>query len=655
MHLKKLLAGALALACLVTTLAGCGKKTEAPAEPKTAAADAGKTVITLISTYPLPRFEAALETAHPEIDLQVETLALGPIYGEVSRRLRKGHGPDLFITGLPFGELAEYTYDLSAESFTERYQSAITKSIMIGGQSRYLPLPGGYYGYIVNKTLLDELGLALPETTADLLNILAVSKEAKLGVSEDTGCGFGLSDVGATYLGAYYTANFATDFLSTADGARWLSDLEAGTATFAGNWEHSVDFIKTCIESGYLDPNRMIVFYNGHFETSYNAFKADEYMPARHAILTFGNVDAFNRITEKSQDEMLMLPCLPDTAEGNKMLSTVSNEYIAMNKATANDEKKAAAAIAVLEYLSTEEGQSKWIADSLCPHSFLNNFGIDLTMVPESVRPYAEKEMVFSNPFPTNLLSYIGKNLTEAAKGTRPVGEALALIDDYYRNGSDEVEYDQSIVGSVAEDLLYENANTRKGETAIGNLVADAVCETTGAQVALVNGGSIRSSLYAGDVTGADISAVCPYPNKLVVAEADGATLRAAIANGIQKTWKPAGQFMQVSGIKYSFKPAANETETAELLTLTYADGTPVKDDDIIKLVYTDYIGGSSGYIDGGDGFTMLNVYDAATPKRVKLLEEPGITYGDALKTYFTNHKDEVIHAQPEGRIEVVG
>ncbi|MDO4459774.1 MAG: extracellular solute-binding protein [Clostridia bacterium] len=649
--MKKIIAITLSLVLSMGLLTGCANSSEIADSSKP---EGEKTVISLVSTYKLPEFEAALEAAHPEIDLQVETMALGPIYGEVTRRLRNDHGPDLFTTSLPFSELADHTYDLSAEEFVERYQSAITKSTMINGENHYLPLPGGYYGYIINKTILDELNLDLPETTADLLDILQASKEAGLGVSDDTACGFGLSDVGATYLGAYFTANFATDFLSTADGARWISELDVKQASFTGNWEHSVDFIRECIDRGFLDANRMIVFYNGHFETSYNAFKADEYLPRRKAVLTFGNLEAYNTICEKSEDEMLMLPCLPDTENGNKMLSTVSNEYIALNHAVEKDETKFNAAITVLEYLSTEEGQSMWIKDTSCPHSFLNDYSIDLSMLPESIRSYAEKDMIFSNPFPTNLLSYIGKNLTEAAKGTITVEEAMSLIDDYNINGSEEVEYDLSIVGSVAEDMLYENNNTRLMETKVGNLVADAVCETTGADVALVNGGSIRSSFYAGDVTGQDVSAVCPYNNRLVVAEVDGATLREAITNGIQKTWKPAGQFLQVSGLKYSFKPAADETETAELVSLTYSDGTEVKNDDLLKVVYTDYIGGVNGYIDSGDGFTMLNVLDPNTPVKVKLLEETGITYGDALKTYFENHKDEVIKSELEGRIEVI-
>ena len=652
--MKKILAVILALAMTAGTLVGCGIVAANEGETTASGVTPEKTVVTLTAAYDLPGFEAAFEAAYPDTDLQIETMATALINGEVARRLRNGHGSDIIITNLPAGEISEYTYDLSTESFVESYQSSITKSITVEGQNRYLPLPGAYYGYIINKTLLDELGLALPETKEDLLSILAAAKEQNVGVSPDTGCGFGLSDTGATFIGAYMAADFAADFLSTADGIRWLAALENGEATFSESWGDSVAFLKTCVDEGYIDPNKIIVNYNGHLDSNSNAFKAEVALPERTAILSYGNIDMLNRIQSKTEDEIVMLPCLPTTAEGNKLLSAVSNDYIAVNKAIENDETKLNAALSVLEYLSTVEGQAAWIADTECYHSYLNGYAVDTESLPESIRSYAEEGMVFSNPFATNLLSYLGKSLASAAKGGEETAEALAQVDDYYVNGSEDVEYDMSIVGTVASDMLYENANTRVQETELGNFISDAIREVTGADVVLVNGGGIRSSLYAGDVTGDDLSCVCPYGNLIILVELDGATLRAAITNGIQKTWKPAGQFLQVSGIRYSFKPAADETETAELVSLTYEDGTEIRDEDIMTVAYTNYMGGSGGYVDAGDGFTMLNVYDADTPVSVTLVEETNKTYGDALKEYFAAHMDEEITATLEGRIEVI-
>ena len=47
----------------------------------------------------------------------------------------------------------------------------------------------------------------------------------------------------------------------------------------------------------------------------------------------------------------------------------------------------------------------------------------------------------------------------------------------------------------------------RYRETNLGDLVADAYRYVTGADVAIVNGGSIRTNIAAGDLTFADIKA----------------------------------------------------------------------------------------------------------------------------------------------------
>ena len=199
------------------------------------------------------------------------------------------------------------------------------------------------------------------------------------------------------------------------------------------------------------------------------------------------------------------------------------------------------------------------------------------------------------------------------------IGDALALVDDYCRNGSSEVDYDQSVVGSVEEDLIYENYNTRREETAtnrfgtdrfgVDRFVADAVKEYCGSDIAVINGGGIRASLYEGDVRGEDLDAVCPYPNKLIVVKAKGTVIEEMLQNGISQTVRdgamPAGRFLQVSGLCYSYRPLEGE-KPAALLSVSLPDGSELEDDTWYTLAITDYMAGSNGYLDNnGDGYTM--------------------------------------------------
>ena len=242
----------------------------------------------------------------------------------------------------------------------------------------------------------------------------------------------------------------------------------------------------------------------------------------------------------------------------------------------------------------------------------------------------------------------------------------MEAVDDLHENGPTESAEDRTLVGGVAEDLLFEDYDTRKRETALGNLVADSVAELSGAPIALVNGGGIRASLYAGDIYASDLHAVVPYANTIVTLELPGETLIQALENsitGIRYRDVPAGRFLQVHGIRYEIEvdPAA-ETETepveAKLLSVTLEDGTPIDPSGRYTVAVNNYMCGNAGYLDGaGDGFTMLNVMSDTAPlaEGVKLIEDTGKTYEDALRAYFDRHDTEEITARVEGRITVNG
>ena len=277
----------------------------------------------------------------------------------------------------------------------------------------------------------------------------------------------------------------------------------------------------------------------------------------------------------------------------------------------------------------------------------------DVDDVPAGLVDCVENGYIYNLQFPAKLLQYFGNQMIASLN----VDEALANVDNYFLNGDEE---DHTLVGVMAEDLIFENYNTRREETAIGNLVSDAVKEMTGADIALVNGGSVRSSLYKGNVFGYDLDAVCPYPNEVVVLKTDGATVKSALANGItlinQDSGIPGGRFLNVAGLCYTFR-APTENSPAELLDVTLPDGSPLGDGDTFTVAMTGYMAGQNGYNDNnGDGFVMFNIYsDTAPPaKNAELVEETGRTFTDALQLYFENHANEAITAKPEGRIKVV-
>lgn len=91
----------------------------------------------------------------------------------------------------------------------------------------------------------------------------------------------------------------------------------------------------------------------------------------------------------------------------------------------------------------------------------------------------------------------------------------------------------------------------RRAETNLGDLCADAYREQSGADIAIVNGGGIRVSIPAGDVTLQHILSVHPFGNTLCVIEVSGQTLLDALEWGARSVPGECGGFPQVSGITY--------------------------------------------------------------------------------------------------------
>lgn len=645
---KKCLCYGLILVMLVG-LIGCKQATPQDQPPAT------KTIITMMYPINLGHFEDLVESTFSDIDLQVESTTTAVMNGDSERRLRNGHGSDLVVTTLPTGGVKDYMLDLSATAFSTSYQATVMSPIMIEGKTCFLPLPGQYSGYILNKTLLEQLNKPLPASNAELMELLDAGKAQGVGIGPD-GTMFGIETISPSAIGSYLIGTQVPDFLGLMDGIQWMDEFEEGTAFFSGTWEACLDDLLVCAKHGYLNSQALSL-------KEVNATPIEARMLDRTMLLCYGNTRLYMRLcTDNVQDEFIMLPFLSN--RGNQPWITSSPDgYIGINIALkeAGSEVKLEACQRVLELLSTQDGQNAWMADTGALTSYLSDFEDgDKSIIPAGLETCITNGYVYDLRMPSKVIQYFGTSMISVLNGKTEMPDALAAVDDYCINGSDAVDYDQSVVGSVETDLLYENYNTRREETALGNLVADAVAEYTNADIAVVNGGGIRASLYQGDVLGADLSAVCPYSNTIVLVEAQGSVIMKMLENSISLTTRenevPAGRFLQVSGLYYSYRPQT-ATAPAKLLSVTLPDGTPLDLEAHYKLAINNYMAGSSGYLDNnGDNYTMLNLFssDAVKATGLELLNDTGATYTDAMKAYFYNHQDEPIAAKLEGRITVV-
>ena len=159
----------------------------------------------------------------------------------------------------------------------------------------------------------------------------------------------------------------------------------------------------------------------------------------------------------------------------------------------------------------------------------------------------------------TSSLATSELTVTPDAKVAARAEEIQKEIDADYGTGFAKTE--------VALD--GEKANVRTGETNLGDLIADAMLWQAGlldegVDAAVTNGGGIRASIAAGDITKKDINTVLPFGNTLYVVKVTGAELLEALEASTYCTPEAIGGFPQVAGIEFTVNTGA-QFDTKEL------------------------------------------------------------------------------------------
>ncbi len=178
------------------------------------------------------------------------------------------------------------------------------------------------------------------------------------------------------------------------------------------------------------------------------------------------------------------------------------------------------------------------------------------------------------------------------------------------------------VVGRSSVALDARSAENRTRETNVGNMVAEAFRRATGADVALMNGGSIRADtiISPGPLTRRELLSILPFKNKVVKLELTGATLKAALEHGVSRSAEDAepGRFPQVAGLRFSFD--ASRPAGSRVVDVT-VNGEPLDDNRKYTLATTNFLA-----IDGGDGYAMLK------GARLLILPEQGQSDFDILR-----------------------
>ncbi len=179
-----------------------------------------------------------------------------------------------------------------------------------------------------------------------------------------------------------------------------------------------------------------------------------------------------------------------------------------------------------------------------------------------------------------------------------PDAETMKLIEGYEATLSKELDVS---LGTTKVELDSRRASVRGGETVLGNIIADAMRNAVGADVAITNGGGIRGNKqYApgSEISRRDILTELPFGNKTIMIEVSGADIKAALENGVSQVENVAGRFPHVSGMTFEYDASA---AAGSRVSNVMIGGNALDESAKYKLATNDYMGR------GGDGYRMFS------------------------------------------------
>jgi len=184
----------------------------------------------------------------------------------------------------------------------------------------------------------------------------------------------------------------------------------------------------------------------------------------------------------------------------------------------------------------------------------------------------------------------------EVSRRIAPDPAVEALVRDYARRLDRELD---AVVGKSSVPLEARSATLRTEETNLGDFVADALRERLGTDVAVINGGAIRTNrtVPPGLLTRRDVLSLLPFTDMVVKLEMRGADLRAALEHGLTQTDRVGGGFLQLSGARVVWDPRLAPGRRIVDVSVT---GKPLADDAAYSVAVPGYL------VRGGDGYTVF-------------------------------------------------
>lgn len=193
------------------------------------------------------------------------------------------------------------------------------------------------------------------------------------------------------------------------------------------------------------------------------------------------------------------------------------------------------------------------------------------------------------NPKTKDVESKKAEIVTTYRNSITPDAKIKQMLDAYVANVGPILN---EVIGTTPSPIS-RTANAA-GESALGNMIADAMRTQTGTDFAFMNPGGVRADIDAGNITWKEAFTVQPFGNDLVKMTVTGADIKTLL----EQQWGTKVRIMPISGLKVAY----NDSRAAgdRIVSMVKNDGTPIELNKSYTITVNNYMA------DGGDGYTVL-------------------------------------------------
>ncbi|NEN81098.1 carbohydrate ABC transporter substrate-binding protein [Paenibacillus elgii] len=352
MKMNKVASAGMAAIMLMSLLAGCAKKEEAPSGTNAGGGAAGGKTVTLKMfqfkveiAEPLAKLAAEYEKQNPGVKIQIDTVGGGADYGAaLMAKFNSGDKPDIFNNG-GFSDLdkwIEHLEDLSDQPWVKDLVPVSKEPMTKDGKLYGQPLNLEGYGFLYNKDLFAQAGITeLPKTLTQLEDA-AKKLQAK-----------GVTPFVNGYAEWWVLGNHFVNlpFAYQKDPNAFIDGLNKGTAKIPGDpvFDNWVKLFDLQLQYGNKNP----------LQTDYKT-QVTEFATGKAAMTQQGNWTQL-QLTQTNPNlkvGFLPMPISDDPAANDKLPVGVPNNWV-INKNSPNKEE----AKKFLNWLVTSDMGKKYMVE----------------------------------------------------------------------------------------------------------------------------------------------------------------------------------------------------------------------------------------------------------------------------------------------------